>query len=133
MAKSASRLALAWAPALLYMALIWALSSIRIDAVRLADVPLEDKGVHFVEYAVLGALAAHAVRRTWPARSQWRVYLTAVLIAVGWGLLDEFHQSFVPGRFGEVNDVIADGIGAAVGAALLLAVHRLRARRRARA
>jgi VanZ family protein len=127
-----SRVALAWAPVLLYMALIWGLSSIRIDAARVDLFPLKDKGVHFVEYGALGFLAAHAVRSTWPSRAPWRIYGTAVLVAFGWGLLDEFHQSFVPGRFGEVADAVADGLGAMTGAAALLIIHNLRTRRRAR-
>jgi VanZ family protein len=126
------RLAMAWAPAVMYMSLIWALSSIQLPGVRVEDLPFKDKGVHFVEYAVLGFFAAHAIRATWRGRSESRVYLVAVLWAVGWGVLDEFHQAFVPGRDGDVYDLLADGLGAATGAAALIVFHRLRERRRTR-
>ncbi len=132
MSARASRLALAWAPALAYMALIWGLSSIQIDVVRVSAFPLKDKGVHFCEYGALGFLSAHAVRTTWANRRLWRVYATAVLITFAWGILDEFHQAFVPGRFAEVYDALADLLGAMTGAAAYLFFFNLRARRRAR-
>src|SRR5690606_9601591 len=44
-----------------------------------------------------------------------RRYLTAWGLAVLYGLSDEWHQSFVPGRTPDVLDVLTDGIGAAVG------------------
>jgi len=90
--KRAIRLAVAWAPTVLYMALIWGLSSIQITGVRIERVPFKDKGIHFVEFGALGFLAAHAVRTTWPKSPQPRIYWTAVLLAFGWGILDEFHR-----------------------------------------
>jgi VanZ family protein len=38
------------------------------------------------------------------------------LIATAYGAIDEFHQSFVPGRSSTVADGIADAAGAALGA-----------------
>jgi VanZ family protein len=37
--------------------------------------------------------------------------LTAYLIAVFYSLLDEWHQSFVPGRSSQLSDVLVDTIG----------------------
>jgi len=37
---------------------------------------------------------------------------STVLLAVVWGVLDEVHQSEVPGRSSEISDVVADGFGA---------------------
>jgi VanZ family protein len=39
----------------------------------------------------------------------------AWVLAVAYGLTDEFHQSFVPDRNGRLDDVVTDAIGAAVG------------------
>jgi VanZ family protein len=41
----------------------------------------------------------------------------AVLMTAVYGALDEWHQSFVPGRFPERADFYADVLGAAVAAA----------------
>ena len=51
---------LAWLPAILYMALIFALSSIPVLASYSKHLPFRDKGAHFLEYAILGALTTHA-------------------------------------------------------------------------
>lgn len=37
---------------------------------------------------------------------------STVLLAVVWGVLNEVHQSEVPGRSSEISDVVADGFGA---------------------
>ncbi len=39
----------------------------------------------------------------------------SLLVAIGYGLLDEFHQSFVPGRSSTLADVGLDAMGALVG------------------
>lgn len=106
---------IAWAPAVIYMAAIWIVSSFAID-VPVGRVPFADKAVHFVEYGILGFLLAHATFRTWPRRAMWRTAALALLIAVLWGWLDEIHQALVPGRASDAIDLVADAIGAAFGA-----------------
>jgi VanZ family protein len=113
----AKRFALAWAPACAYMALIWAVSSIAIPFSITQTIPLRDKGVHFVEYAILGFLVAQAVRRSWPKEPWLRTALFSLWVAFAWGVLDELHQAFVPGRSGDTLDLIADLAGAATGVA----------------
>ena len=41
----------------------------------------------------------------------------AVILAALYGLSDEIHQAFVPGRMADPWDWMADGFGAAIGAA----------------
>lgn len=122
-----SRLA-PWAPAILYMGLIWTLSSMSLDVPSLDRFPLRDKGVHFLEYGGLGFLLAHATFRTWPRKSRLRTAALAVLITVLWGVLDEIHQAFIPARSPEMFDLVADAAGATVGTlcrALLGVMRRL--------
>ncbi|RKX91784.1 MAG: hypothetical protein DRP84_11070, partial [Spirochaetes bacterium] len=40
----------------------------------------------------------------------------SIFLAVLYGLLDEFHQSFVPGRECSAYDLLVDSIGAVIGA-----------------
>lgn len=109
--------AAAWAPAIAYMALIWVLSSLELGGVSLLrHFPFGDKGVHFIEYGGLGFLVAHAAMRTWPRHQPMRTLALAVFVTALWGLLDEIHQAFVPGRSSEALDLVADGAGAVVGA-----------------
>jgi len=114
--------ALAWAPALLYMAAIWVLSSLSLTVMPVEHFPLRDKGVHLIEYGALGFLLAHAAFRTWPRHHPLRTAALSLLIAVLWGLLDEIHQAFVPGRASEALDLVADALGATVGVGLRYAL-----------
>lgn len=109
------RILLAWLPAIAYTLLIWWLSSQQLELEFIKHVPLRDKGVHFLEYGALCFFIAHAVTVTWPGRGLSGL-ATAVVATVALGLLDELHQSFVPGRASDLVDLIADTIGALAAA-----------------
>lgn len=85
-----------------------------------------DKIVHGVLYAVLGVLLGWA----WYAGGQKLPHLA--VIGLGWvyGLVDEFHQMFVPNRIPSVGDWVADAVGVVIGyvTALLLLLAFARAR-----
>ena len=117
MTEERRRFVLAWAPVVLYMALIWTVSSMQAPAFPVSAFPFRDKGVHATEYAVLSALVTHACLRTLLGRSRIRIALLACFVTVMWGYLDEVHQAFVPGRSADVLDLAADGVGAVFGAA----------------
>ena len=108
------------------MACIWVLSSMTFESSLVDSFPLRDKGVHLVEYAILGVLVVHAAMRTWPAHSRWRTALVGLTIGISWGLIDEFHQAFVPGRDASALDLIWDAIGVVVGTGLRLGLHAIR-------
>ena len=118
-----------WIPALAYMALIWVLSSLPTIA-SLEQVPFKDKGVHFVEYGTLAVLLCYAIRGTWPLRSLWFTAFYGFVGTVLWGMLDEIHQAYVPGRSSDPMDVLADTIGAALATTLSIVVLQMRNRRR---
>jgi len=98
------------------MALIFVVSSFEVEVPGIQHIPLRDKGIHFVEYAVLGWLCAAASSRSWPSASAWRAAAFAVFVSAIWGLSDEIHQALVPGRSAELGDVIADLVGSIAGA-----------------
>jgi VanZ family protein len=120
--RPTSRLASRWIPVLVWMTVIFAVSSIRGSSL-----PGGPPGLaHFVEYAVLGALLVWALLRSVPQRS---VVALAVLLASGYGITDELHQLLVPQRTADVADWGVDTIGALVGALVLsIALSRLRRR-----
>jgi len=124
-----SRWFVAFGPAFGYMLLIWALSSMPIQ-VDFDRVPFRDKGVHFAEYAMLGALFAHGLRTTLETQRGFVVWVFAALAATLWGAIDEIHQAFVPGRNSDVRDLTADALGAMAGAAVYLLVRYRRERAR---
>jgi VanZ family protein len=86
-------------------------------AVEAGGFPL-DKLTHFLLYAVEAVLLHRAIR--WKGRSG--VAMSRVVAIVGtmavWGMLDETHQDWIPGRQMDTGDLVADVAGAAVGAVL---------------
>ncbi len=71
-----------------------------------------DKLVHCICFAGLAFWVAFAVGTKLPA--QWRIALPMIIVSV-WGITDEIHQSFTPGRESSVFDWCADTVGAIVG------------------
>ncbi|MDQ2969989.1 MAG: VanZ family protein [Acidobacteriota bacterium] len=80
------------------------------------EIPNFDKLVHFGLYAVESFFLFLSVR--WPGRPRFslsRVFTLVGAMAV-WGVADEVHQTWIPGRSCEAGDVAADVAGATVGA-----------------
>jgi len=69
------------------------------------------KIAHFLEYALLGVLAARAFRGSPKAavRGHW-LFICVALIVV-YALVDEYHQSFVPSRTASIYDSFIDMAG----------------------
>lgn len=107
-----------------YMGVLYYLSSIpasqlgRLGIFGRLGLRLSDKLIHGIAYAVLAFLLYLALSQGWrvsPALSgAW-----AWILSVVYGVTDEYHQSFVPGREPSFGDLVADAVGAA---AALLAV-----------
>ena len=87
-----------------------------------------DKVLHALVYAVLGSICYLAVRATWSARPL-RIVLGCTALAIAYGLSDEFHQSFVPGRSPDLHDVVADGVGGFLGSSIAALLVKFSARR----
>ena len=87
------------------------------------------KCAHFTEYFILSLLILRGIRAGAKGmRLRWA--LIAILLVAGYASLDEFHQSFVPGRTAAVGDVLIDTSGGAV--ALIVASLFARFRKRPR-
>lgn len=81
--------------------------------------PGADKLGHGLLYAVLAATAIFAMISV-PPRKALQTGLLVVLFCLLYGITDEFHQSFVPGREPSGGDLLADTAGSAVAVALWL-------------
>jgi len=110
--------------AIAYMVGIYFVSALSgQDAARLMPFRVPDYVLHGAEFAGLALLWYLVFTRTWnfeAGKARW----LALGIAAVYGLLDEYHQSFVPGREPSVADWIADVAGAA--AAVMVAGRRMR-------
>jgi len=96
------------------MAAIFVVSGIPGDSLP-SNVPTTPG--HGIAYAGLAVLVVRALVGGLPRRVGAGAAVLAVLIAVAYGVTDEFHQRFVPGRFADLNDLATDAAGAATGAA----------------
>ena len=123
------RLVWVWGPAFLVMAAIYSVSSLQDIGPLPGD--LSDKTGHFGGYALLGAVVIRAT-----AGARWtgvtgQSALVAWVICALYGVSDEWHQGFVPGRTVALDDWVADAAGAATAILAIAAVARVM-RRRAR-
>jgi VanZ family protein len=107
-------------PVLLMVVVFFASSQSKVAG---PDVGGIDKVAHFVVYGWLGVLL---VRVPALARLKPLGVWSAVVIASIYGLTDEFHQSFTPGRGVEVGDWLADTLGALAAVTIYTRWHGLR-------
>ncbi len=82
--------------------------------------PHDDKLVHLGAYAFLAFLAARNLKQERPFFSRRKLRILATLFAMLYGLSDEIHQAFVPGRTASVWDFAADTLGGFIGASFYL-------------
>lgn len=98
-------------PAVLYVLLIIGLSSLNQVTVSKLTWGIEDFFLHAIEYHFFGVTLIWAVLREKPWPELKSSYRLAVSIGALSAMADELYQSFVPGRFSTVEDVVADVLG----------------------
>ena len=86
-----------------------------------------DKLFHITIFLVLGLLVHRALQSGERKDSfSWPLVWKTLAIVIAYGVADEFHQSFVPGRTLDVWDAAADGIGGILAELILYAFWRWR-------
>ena len=124
------RLVLAWTLLILWMLFIFIMSSfngvmssnqsgsIAVLIYNLFDISdtekvsfIVRKCAHVSEFFILGILVINLVSKY----NVKHIYLISFIICVLYASSDEFHQLFVPGRSGQVTDVLIDLIGVVLG------------------
>jgi len=97
-----------WLLVLVWMAVIWWLSNQPSLSSGLKQDFLLRKLAHVSEYAILMWLVVRALGAD---LKRARYLLPALVIAIGYAGIDEWHQTWVEGRIGSVRDVLIDSIG----------------------
>ncbi len=106
-------------PAIFWTVLIFVLSS--FSSLKTPDLGFhfQDKLHHFIFYSFYGFLLARAFfYQDRYLRLQKFFLLFTVLLGSLYGLSDEIHQYFVPGRMMDFWDFLADMLGVSLGAFL---------------
>jgi VanZ family protein len=111
-------------PALLVIFAIWILSSQSVLPVPKGILSF-DKLQHLLAYLILSASFVFWFSPDQRRFHRLRTFLLLVGISSLYGVIDELHQFYVPGRDCNVWDWIADTLGASLGAGAALLADRL--------
>jgi len=76
------------------------------------------KIAHLVAFSLLGFCLASALK--WLIKSRRLVFWLSWGVASVYGILDEIHQYFVPGRIFLISDMVINAAGALIGVSLAL-------------
>lgn len=80
------------------------------------------KGAHLFAYFLLAILLMYAwLQAGWRGANQ---IIGTLVICVLYATSDEIHQLFIPGRSGEITDVLIDSVGASIGIFTFLIIHK---------
>lgn len=97
---------------LLWMALIWILSSIPAREIPQIKIFGFDKLAHFGVYFVWGGIGRLYIKSCNRNRAESMFLLSIMLLLAA---LDEFHQNYIPGRSVSGYDLMANWSGTLVG------------------
>ncbi len=98
-----------------YMIVILSVSSLPGQSFPKTWLLTWDKLIHLVEYFIFGILAMKSMNKL-----SSKMLLVVIPFGLAFGILDEYLQSFISGRYSSGWDVLADTIGVAIGALLVL-------------
>ena len=99
-------------PAVLWAAIIFIASSMPASKLPKIAFLVSDKIVHGAVFFVFGLLVYRALEPKIRVDTiDWRRLLLSISAVVIYGIIDEYHQSFVPGRTVDVLDASADSVG----------------------
>jgi VanZ family protein len=114
-------------PPIIYAGLIFFLSSLPSERITFVS-GIKDYILHFFEFGLLALLTIRFVNFYFDPGV--RCYFLIFLATMLYGLSDEWHQSFVPGRVASVSDLLADTLGVIFGLGIYYAVIRYKERGR---
>jgi VanZ family protein len=108
----------AWAAAIRWLS---SQSGRELEELNIFDI--SDKGAHFVAFFAAAPLLVSGMR--WTFRWPWLVVIVAsTMLLSAFGAMDEYLQTFVPGRMGaDFGDWLADTLGAFVGSIFTAVIH----------
>ncbi|HCR36426.1 hypothetical protein A2130_02115 [Candidatus Woesebacteria bacterium GWC2_33_12] len=107
-----------WLPPILWGLVIFSFSSLQVGSS--SEIYWKDfvvkKTAHVVEYAILAILLYRAMVGS--DMDKKKALIISIIIAGLYGLTDEIHQSFTPGREPRIRDVAIDTFGASLGSVI---------------
>ena len=99
-----------WVPVFLYAGFIFYLSSIPAPEVPITGIDLSP--IHILEFFILSYLIFRALSRE--EISLWYIFVLAIASSTTYGITDEIHQLFIPGRHFSIFDILFNFIGSSL-------------------
>ena len=84
--------------------------------------PIVRKTAHFSIYAMLGIWTINFIK-TFENLKESKKIIISLLFCTLYAITDEFHQTLVSGRSGEIRDILIDSLGALTGMTLILLIN----------
>ena len=109
---------LVYVPLTIYWLVLFTATTIPVE--RLPSVGFGDKVNHFLAYFVLAVLIYLAL--IYQRKSKFlfeKAAIATIVIGLFYGAVDELHQLYVPGRYAEIMDWVADALGTLAGVAVI--------------
>lgn len=107
-----------YAPLIVYWTILFTATTLPVESVP--TFAISDKIHHLVAYFILSALLYLTLIYQRKSKTLFTYAPSAaILIASVYGALDETHQIFVPGRFADILDWLADFVGTLFGVLLI--------------
>lgn len=110
-AKKLKKLIRFWGPPFIWVVVIFLFSTLStkpVSKIYWREFAVK-KSAHMVEYGILSLLLYRALINS-GVKKKWSLVIP-IVFSLLYGISDEFHQSFVPGREPKVRDVVFDTIG----------------------
>ncbi len=109
---------LVFTPLIIYWIILFLATTLPVQSVP--SVAIGDKINHLAAYFVLSCLLYLTL--IYQRKSEYlfnKAAFATIVITLVYGALDEIHQMFIPGRFAEVLDWLADATGAILGVLII--------------
>ena len=98
-------------PAIIWAIIIYIQSSIPDLNPPSLGISFQDKILHTIVFGILGYLIFRALYFSKNENLKSRAIVIGLIVGFLYAISDEVHQAFVPGRYSEIGDVIADFLG----------------------
>lgn len=106
-----------WLPVFLFLGIIFYASTIPGKDIT-SFISWQSVAYHFFVYLFLAFFLIRAFRRTYPDKPVIMAVFFVIIFGVIYGIMDEFHQSFTPGRSVSAFDVFVDSLGSIIGSVI---------------
>ena len=107
------------------MSVIFYLSHLPGKSLHLPNIVNLDKALHCLAYATLGLAFIFALSPHWRCSHPRSLAVSVPMFCLLYGISDEFHQSFFPGRVVSGGDLVADFVGGLLAVLVFVAWQRL--------